>query len=184
MEEEVILYRKNITEKQKLIIYFVLYAFLGWVLETIYAFYVYGHFVKRGFLYGPICPIYGFGGVLLYLSLKNIKGNVFIKFLVSMVAFTVFEFVASFLLEMLFHQRWWDYTNEFMNFQGRVCLFFSIVWGVVGVIFIDVIHPFIQKKVEYILLKTPYRLQIIITYVLLLAVCSDFILSVLKYSNI
>ena len=184
MEQELTIYHKRISETQKLILYFILYAFLGWIMETIYAFYIYGHFVKRGFLFGPICPIYGFGGVLLYISLKNIKGNNWTKFFVSMVAFSNFEFVASYLLETAFHQRWWDYSNEFLNIQGRVCLSFSLFWGIVGVLFINVIHPFMKKHVEKILLKIPYTLQEIIVYVLLIEVWTDFVLSVLKYIKI
>ena len=72
MENQLIEYEKKLTQKQKIIIYFFLYAFIGWILETMYAIYVHKHFVKRGFLFGPICPIYGFGAILLLMGLQKI----------------------------------------------------------------------------------------------------------------
>ena len=172
---------EKLTTKEKMILYFLLYAFIGWCLETIYAYMVFGHFVKRGFLFGPICPIYGFGAVLLITNLKNVKGNIFVKFLVAMVVFTVFEFAASFLLEALFNKRWWDYTNEFMNFQGRICLGFSILWGLLGVLFVDYVHPFIENKLTIALRFTPVSMQRIIIYSLGLTFIVDGVISICRF---
>lgn len=171
---------EKLSTKEKIILYFLLYAFIGWCLETIYAFMVFGHFVKRGFLYGPICPIYGFGAILLIANLKNIKGNNFVKFIVAMVLFSVFEFAASLILEELFHQRWWDYTNEFMNIQGRICLGFSILWGLFGVIFINYVHPWVKKQTTKILQHIPIKTQRIIIYSLGLVFIIDEIFSIVK----
>ena len=136
---------------------------------------------KRGFLYGPICPIYGFGAIILITCLENIKTNKIGKFFISLIAFTAFEYVVSVVLESLFGLRWWDYTNEPFNFQGRISLAFSMAWGVIGVVFIEEIHPFVKKKVErYILLISNKRKKIIL-YSLLAIVSIDFILSVMKY---
>lgn len=184
MEQSMCLDARKISENKKIVLYFIVYSFIGWIFETIYAIYVHGYFVKRGFLFGPICPIYGFGGVLLYLSLKNVRGNKCVKFLIAMVVFTIFECISSYLLEILFHQRWWDYSNEFLNFQGRICLSFSIIWGLAGVIFIETIHPYTHRKIENLLLKIPYYLQNMVVYAFAIYVCSDFILSVLKYSSV
>ena len=83
MEEEIHLKeKKELSNWQKMIIYFFIYALLGWILETVYCLITVGTFHKRGFLYGPICPIYGFGAILLLLSLKKVKGNYFTKFLI------------------------------------------------------------------------------------------------------
>lgn len=172
---------EKLSTKEKTILYFLIYAFIGWCLETIYAYMVFGHFVKRGFLYGPICPIYGFGAILLIMNLRNVKGNNLVKFLVAMVVFTVFEFVASFVLEALFNQRWWDYTNEFMNFQGRICLSFSILWGVLGVLFVNYVHPFIENKITIALRFTPVSMQKIIVYSLGLFFIVDEVLSVCRF---
>ena len=92
MNEDVVLYEnRQLSNVQKVIIYFFIYSFLGWLMEVIYAMFVERHFVNRGFLYGPICPIYGFGALILIGSLKNIKGNKFLKFIIAVVAFSVFE---------------------------------------------------------------------------------------------
>lgn len=171
----------QLNQKQKKVLYFFVYAFLGWVLETIYCVVTLGVFNKRGFLYGPICPIYGFGAIILITCLENIKTNKIGKFFISLIAFTTFEYVVSVVLESLFGLRWWDYTNEPFNFQGRISLAFSIAWGVIGVVFIEEIHPFVKKKVErYILLISNKRKKIIL-YSLLAIVSIDFILSVMKY---
>ena len=171
----------QLNQKQKKVLYFFVYAFLGWVLETIYCVVTLGLFNKRGFLYGPICPIYGFGAIILITCLENIKTNKIGKFFISLIAFTAFEYVVSVVLESLFGLRWWDYTNEPFNFQGRISLAFSIAWGIIGVVFIEEIHPFVKKKVErYILLISNKRKKIIL-YSLLAIVSIDFILSVMKY---
>ena len=91
---------------QNIILYFFIYSFIGWCLETIYAFLVLGHFVNRGFLIGPICPIYGFGAVLLILLLKNCKGKPVSEFIIAAFAFTVFEYIVSYVLEAIFGLRW------------------------------------------------------------------------------
>ena len=91
----IVVYKKQLNDMQKLVLYFVIYSFLGWILETIFALFVLGKFVKRGFLYGPVCPIYGFGAVLIILTLKKFKGKKTEEFFISMIVFSVFEYVVS-----------------------------------------------------------------------------------------
>lgn len=176
---ELIKYEK-LSTKEKMILYFFIYAFIGWCLETIYAFMVFGNFVKRGFLFGPICPIYGFGAILLIINLRKIKNNNWIKFLVSMIIFTIFELIASWILEIFFNQRWWDYSDAFLNFQGRICLIFSLIWGVIGVLFANVLHPYIKKKTERLLHKVSFKTQKNIIYLCSLIFILDSILSIIK----
>ena len=166
---------------KKYMIYFFLYSFLGWILETIYCFYELGEFNKRGFLYGPICPIYGFGALLMIISFKKIKGNNLLKFFVFMISFTVFEYITSYVLEMLFQKTWWDYSNEFMNFQGRVCLIFSVLWGIVGLIVAQIIHPFIERKLNILIEKIPKNKIDLILQIVLVFFIEDIVLSAYKY---
>ena len=178
---ELIKYEK-LSTKEKIILYFIIYSFIGWCLETIYAYMVFGHFVKRGFLYGPICPIYGFGAIILIFNLKNTKkDNNISKFLVSMISFSIFEYIASFFLEIVFHQRWWDYTNEFMNIQGRICLMFSLLWGIIGVLFINVIHPFVKKNINKMAMNMPINLKKATIYFAGSLFIIDEMFSILKY---
>lgn len=169
---------------KNIILYFFIYSFIGWVLETIYAFLVLGHFVKRGFLIGPICPIYGFGAVLLILLLKNCKGKPLSQFLIAGFGFTVFEYVVSYMLEVIFGLRWWDYSGDFLNLQGRVSLSYSIIWGALGILLIEGIHPYISKLLEKSKRNIkPKYLDFII--IILVVIClTDFVLSSIKYLKI
>ena len=162
MNKEKLVETEQLSEKQKLLLYFFTYSFLGWILETAYCILTLGVFNKRGFLYGPVCPIYGFGAILLIECLKKIKTNSFGKFFISMIAFTIFEYVVSVVLESLFGLRWWDYTGEPFNFQGRISLAFSIAWGIIGVIFVDKIHPFIKRKLERYTIRFPHKVQVVV----------------------
>ncbi len=185
MEESLALIKyEKLSTKDKLIMYFLIYSFLGWVFETFYAILVLGHFVKRGFLFGPICPIYGFGAVIFILIFDGLKGHNMKKFLISMIVFSVFEFLASWILEIVFHQRWWDYSDAMFNIGGRICLSFSIVWGLAGVIFSNFLHPFMEKKAEKILNKIPINVQRATIYSLASVLIVDFVLSSIKYINI
>ena len=184
MEKEKLIETKQLTEKQKLLSYFFTYSFLGWILETVFCVLTLGVFNKRGFLYGPVCPIYGFGAILLIECLKKIKTNSFGKFFISMIAFTIFEYVVSVVLESLFGLRWWDYTGEPFNFQGRISLAFSIAWGIIGVIFVDKIHPFIKRKLERYTIRFPHKVQVVVLNIFLVIILIDFVMSIIKYSPV
>lgn len=170
--------------RKKFIIYFFIYSALGWILETIFCLITLGVFNKRGFLYGPVCPIYGFGAILLIQCLHGKKVNIFGKFFIAMIAFTFIEYVASAVLEDLFGLRWWDYSNDILNFQGRISLPYSIAWGVMGVIFVEIIHPVIQRCVENLIKKVSTKKQNIILNILVLIILVDFTMSVIKYIKI
>jgi len=183
MEEKQLSIIKPMKEKEKMIIYFFIYAFLGWILETIYCIATLHTFNNRGFLYGPICPMYGIGAVILIISLKSFEGNKVKKFFVGMIIFTIFEYIVSYLLETIFGLRWWDYTDDLLNLQGRVSLIFSIAWGVMAVVFVEKIHPFISKQLEKLFNKTSRKIQIIVFSMLGIGILVDLILSVMKYVN-
>lgn len=180
--EEINLVKENkLDEKQKVMLYFFVYAFFGWILETVYCLITTGMFNKRGFLYGPLCPIYGFGAVILIGSLKKVKTNTIGKFFIGMIVFTIFEYVVSAVLEDIFGLRWWDYSEYVFNFQGRVCLAFSVAWGIIGILFVEKLHPAVKKHIEKYMERLPSKMSNIILYILLISVMIDFIFSVLKY---
>ncbi len=181
MEEKVV---KSKDFKDKIfeyIAYFFVYSFLGWLIETIYALFVHGHFVKRGFLFGPLCPIYGFGAVILIMTTKKLYKKPFLKFLIATVTFTLFEYIVSFLLEMLFGLRWWDYSNDFLNIQGRVSLPYSIFWGIIGLILLEKLHPYIQEKIQKITKGNTNNIQTITCIILICLIIADTTLSVIRY---
>ena len=123
--------------------YFFLYAFLGWCCEVCFAAAKSGKFVNRGFLNGPICPIYGFGVVLVVGLLTPVKDNVLLLFLCSVLLTTALEWLTGFVLEKAFHQKWWDYSKMPFNLNGYVCLLFSLMWGLACLLIMDVIHPIV-----------------------------------------
>lgn len=176
--------KNKLTEKQKMILYFFVYAFLGWILETIFCIVTTGTFTKRGFLYGTLCPIYGFGAIILIQCLKSIKANTIGKFFIAMISFTIFEYIASAILEDIFGLRWWDYSNDAFNFQGRISLAYSIAWGILGVIFVEKIHPNFEKRIEPKVNRFSNITQNIVLYMLSGITLVDFILSIIKYLKV
>lgn len=130
--------------------FFFLYAFLGWCSEVCFAAAKDGGFVNRGFLNGPVCPIYGFGVVIVVGLLTPVKENVFLLFFCSVILTSALEWVTGFVLEKVFRQRWWDYTDMPFNLNGYVCLLFSLLWGLACLLIMDVVHPMIAGLVALV----------------------------------
>lgn len=126
----------------------ILYSFLGWVWETSYVSAKQGRYVNRGFISGPLCTIYGFGAISVYLILKDLDGNTLILFAGGVVVATVLEYVTAVLMEWIFHTSWWDYSHCRFNFQGRICLGASLGWGLFTVLLFRVLHPMVSRVVE------------------------------------
>lgn len=174
----------NEDKKNKLypyIFYFFIFSFLGWLMETIYSFIMLGHFTNRGFLYGPLCPIYGWGATILILFLSKYKDNSLKLFFYAGVIFSTFEYYVSYVLEALFKEHWWDYTNDFLNLNGRISIFYSIAWGVIAIIFIGHVYPFFAKKVKFILSKLSSKVKDCLVYSVLTIYIVDTILSCIEY---
>ncbi len=133
-----------------LLSYFFIYAFIGWCVEVIFAALKSGEVVNRGFLNGPICPIYGVGAVSVIHILEPYSENGLILFIGAVVITSVVELVTGFLLEKLFHQRWWDYSKEPLNIGGYICLRFSLMWGLACLIVVGYVHPLIIRFVNFI----------------------------------
>ena len=177
----------NITEKKKLpriylyFIYFLVFAIIGWLLETAFSFYSLGHFTKRGFLFGPLCPIYGWGALILIMFFSTYKRHNIKLFFYAAIIFSVFEYLVSFGMEALFSLKWWDYTQDVLNLNGRISIFYSFAWGIIAILFINFVYPFFKKKINIILSKIPYKVQIVAVNVLLIALIADTVLSSIKY---
>jgi len=166
---------------QTLILYFFLFAVLGWIMETVFALCTLGHFVKRGFLYGPLCPIYGYGALMLILFFRKYKKNNIKLFFYAAIIFSGFEYFVSYILEALFSMHWWDYTNEFLNLNGRIGIFYSVAWGIIALLFINYIFPFVKKKCNKLLSKIPYIVQASIIYILSTIFIVDTMASCIRY---
>lgn len=160
--------------------YFFLYAFLGWCCEVIFAAARHGRFVNRGFLNGPICPIYGCGLVLVVAMLEPLGGNNWLLFLISAVLTTGIEFIAGFLMERLFHHRWWDYSRMPLNIGGYVCLPFSLIWGAACVLIVRVLHPLTVRLVAWI----PHGLGVVLLALFAATFLADLIVTVLSIARL
>lgn len=160
--------------------YFVIYSFLGWMLESIVRTICERKIINTGFLIGPFCPIYGFGAIIMILFLDGFKNNMVLLFFISVIVLTLWEYIVGVLLEKLFHTRYWDYSNHKFNYKGRICLTNSIEWGILGVLFINYIHPFIIGILRYINFTYVAIISCVIAFILLV----DAIISVIKVKNI
>lgn len=130
--------------------YFFIYAFLGWGAEVIFAAARKGVFVNRGFLNGPLCPIYGVGLVAVVALLAPVRDSLGLLYLGAVLLTSAIELVTGFLMEKLFHQRWWDYSQMPFNIGGYVCLLFSLIWGLACLLIVDVVHPLVAGLVARI----------------------------------
>ena len=129
---------------------FFIYGFLGWCCEVCYAALIHGKFVNRGFLNGPLCPIYGFGVIAVVFLLNPFKENFIVLFLGSVLITSLIELTAGFVLEKMFHQKWWDYSDKPFNIGGYICPLFSLMWGIACMVVVDRIHPFVIGVIDFV----------------------------------
>ena len=159
----------------RLIAYFIIYSVLGFVIETAFGAVTKGVLESRkSFLYGPFCAIYGLGAVVMILCLQPFKKNNNTLFWGGFVVGSVIEYLVSLIGELIFHVIWWDYSDMPLNINGRVCVYFSIFWGLLGIYLVSYINPKIDKLINFIKRKISDKaLKIIemITAVFLIVDC-------------
>lgn len=160
--------------------YFMFYSIAGWVLESVYRSFCEKKFVNTGFLNGPFCPIYGMGTIIMLLFLKDFQKNLILLFIISFLMLSAWEYIVGVLLEKIFKTRYWDYSDHKINIKGRVCLFNSVCWGIIGVLFIKYIHPFIEKNMEFI---NPIILKNVVLVITIIFII-DTIISIVSTINI
>src|SRR5574344_42831 len=136
-----------------LFLMFLIFAFVGWSCEEVYGSIGQRKLVKRGMLYGPICPIYGFGGVIIIECLYPWRDTWVRLFFASMILTSVLEYFVSWLLEKIFHAKWWDYSQNPFNLNGRVCLLNSVLFGFLGIFEWHFLEPFVYKIVYWKVLQ-------------------------------
>jgi len=159
-------------------LYFVIYSVAGWVYETIICSVYERRFVNRGFLNGPYCPIYGTGAVLNLLLLGRLK-NPFLIFFFAALACTVLEYFTSWLMEKMFHARWWDYSEMKYNINGRVFLLGTVVFGLMSVLELVVVHP----RVESLVLRIPENYRHMAAFLMFSIILTDTVYTVTRLSE-
>ena len=138
-------------------------------LEVAFAAVKEGRFVNRGFLNGPICPIYGVGVVSVIFSLQGFSESLLILYLASAVLVTFIEWLTGYVMDRIFHQKWWDYSGQPLNIGGYVCLPFSLIWGVFCVFIVKCFQPLVAHLIGYI----PHIAGIVILVILSIAMLAD-----------
>ncbi len=153
----------------RVLAYFIIYSFLGFVIETTFALLNYGVFESRqSFLYGPFCSIYGVGAVVIIISLryKFFKNN-YTLFAGGFIVGSIVEYFVSFFGEMLLNVKWWDYSDRFLNINGRICFLYSIFWGLLGVYLMKSINPKIDKFIDWLKEKINLKfLRVIVSFLI------------------
>ena len=157
-----------------ILLFFIIYSIAGWILESLFRSYCEKRWVNTGFLYGPFCPIYGCGTLIILIFLYGLKDNIFLLFLSGVLILTAWEYLVGLYLEKVFHKKYWDYSNEKFQINGRICLSNSFYWGLLSVLFVKIIHPFTSN----IVLKIPSNIVIILNIISYSIFLIDFILSV------
>lgn len=154
-------------------ILFLVYSFMGWLMEVLWTLYLDKKLVDRGFLVGPICPIYGCGCVLIILLLSRFIDMPVLLFIMTILLCTVLEYFTSYFMEKIFHARWWDYSKRKFNLNGRVCLETMLPFGILGTLIVYLVNPFFMK----ILLKIPNPVLTGVTIFLFVLFVVDFCVS-------
>lgn len=125
--------------------FFILYCFIGWFGESIYVSIEHRKWVNRGFLHGPFLPIYGFGAIIILFSTLPVRDNIVLTFILGMLGATLLEYATGYVMEQIFHVKYWDYTYEPLNLNGYICLGCSLAWGICSVLLTQLIHKPVEK---------------------------------------
>jgi uncharacterized membrane protein len=147
-----------------LFFYFVSCSFIGWCIETSYMFVTRGKFVNSGLLNSPLCPIYGFGGLLIIIVLSPIKHNMILFFFGAVIITTLLEYITGYLIKIILNRMVWDYSKEFLSINGFICLKSSLIWGFLSLNFMYLIKPFMRYAINCI----PKNLRRVIAYTVVL----------------
>ncbi len=161
------------------ITYFFIYSFAGWILESVCKTIEQRKLVNSGFLNGPFCPIYGFGAIIMLLCLSFLKDKPILLFIISFFVLSIWEYLVGLFLEKVFKTKYWDYSHLKFNIQGRVCLKNSLFWGVLGVVFIRYMHPFLETYIKLV----PINLLLYINIIVGIAILVDLVFSIIAITN-
>ncbi len=163
MEQEKVVNKGEIKKKEnkkgtifgfsiwRILAYFIIYSFIGYVIETLYGMATKGVWESRqSFLYGPFCGIYGLGAVVMIIFLQYFNQNNNRLFIGGFIIGSIVEYIVSWYGEIVLHVKWWDYSNMPLNINGRICVFFSIFWGLLAIYLMSYVNPKIDKLIDFI----------------------------------
>lgn len=157
----------------KWLLLFYLYCFIGWIWESCYVSLKKHKWINRGFLKGPLLPIYGSGAVVVLISTLTVENNLLLVFVIGMISATILEYITGVAMEKLFHVRYWDYSKEPFNINGHICLISSLAWGVFSVLLVRFVNPNIERLVIII----PNGISEVISYIITVFITIDAVQS-------
>lgn len=158
----------------EILLYFFSYCFMGWVFESIYVSIMERKLTNRGFLRGPMIPIYGFGAMMIVFATTPFRGNYVAEYLAGLIAATIFELAVGLTMEAIFKVKYWDYSHKPFQYKGYICLESSLCWGFLSVIAAEVL----QVRLEQMVALIPSTAATILALTLLLLFCTDTVVSV------
>ncbi|MDD6485027.1 MAG: putative ABC transporter permease [Clostridiales bacterium] len=164
----------------EMIAMFFIYSFIGWIWECLYVWVKDGKLYNRGFLTGPILPIYGLGGVGIVAGLGDLRDNVFMLFFSGVILCTALEYITALICEKIFRTKLWDYSGMRFNLKGRICLAASLMWGAAAVLLICSVQPVIEAKI----MSVPHDLRLILSSALLTLLAVDTVSSIISIYNL
>lgn len=155
------------------VLFFYIYCFAGWIWESCYVSVRERKWTNRGFMHGPFLPIYGSGAVIILLATIPVKDYLILIFLSGMIAASILEYFTGAAMERLFHVRYWDYSNQFCNLNGHICLKCSLAWGGFSILMVQFIHVPIERFILWI----PDTLEEAVTFFMTIVFVADFTIS-------
>lgn len=165
----------------RIVAYFIIYSVVGFIIETIFGILTKGVLESRkSFLYGPFCSIYGLGAVLMILPLQRFKKNNYTLFAAGFVIGSIIEYLVSLIGELIFHIKWWDYSDQILNLNGRICVLFLLFWGLLAIYLMSDINKRVDKLIDF--LKKKISMGILKTAVVLVSIFLAFDLGITAYA--
>lgn len=159
---------------------FMIYSVAGWIMEVTCKSFEAKKFINRGFMIGPYCPIYGWGAIFITILLKRYISDWIVLFFMSMITCGILEYLTSYVMEKLFHARWWDYSRRKYNINGRICLETLVPFGLLGLTIMYITNPIILNALQSI----PDNILNVIAIVLFVIFTIDGIVSLKVVSNV
>lgn len=147
------------------LLFFYIYCFLGWIIESTIVSISQKRLVNRGFVKGPVLPIYGSGAIMMLLVGIPFKGHIVLVYILGVICATILEYITGWLMETILHMKYWDYSNDKFNYKGRICLESSLFWGVLTVVLTYIVHAPIENFVLKLVNKEFLAIFITIIFV-------------------
>ena len=160
----------NVYTLSQWLLFFFLYSFFGWIWESCYVSLREHRWVNRGFMHGPMLPLYGSGAVSVLIITLPVRDNLPLVFIMGMIGATLLEFFTRMVMESLFHVRYWDYSHLKFNVKGYICPVASLCWGVFSIMMVKVVHI----PIEEVILKIPMAIADGLAFVLTVVAAVDF----------